>query len=62
MSNQEQLSHLQGVVKHTQALYSDGMLYFAGEEVLATTERKNITRADIKLIRASLDFLEKQLV
>lgn len=53
---------IQTLPKHVQALYSDGVLYFSGEESIATTERKSLLINDIKLIKDHLENLEKFLV
>jgi hypothetical protein len=45
--------------KYVQALYSDSVLYFSGEETIATTERKLLVSSNIKAIREQLDSLEK---
>jgi len=53
---------IQILPKHVQALYSDGVLYFSGEESIATTDRKSLLINDIKLIKDHLENLEKSLV
>lgn len=45
--------------KYTQALYSDAILYFSGDKVIATQERKNLVLNDIKLIKENIAALEK---
>jgi len=52
---------IQILPKHVQALYSDGVLYFSGEESIATLDRKSLLINDIKLIKEYLDSLEKIL-
>ena len=47
---------------HAQALHSDGVLYFSGEESIATPGRKSLLINDIMLIKDYLDTLEKALV
>ena len=53
---------LQNVSKYSQALYQDGALYWSGDESLATSERKAMVVADIKLISDQLAILSKELV
>ena len=53
---------IQILPKHVQALYSDGVLYFSGEESIATSDRKSLLINDIKLIKDYLENLEKALV
>ncbi|UXM65448.1 hypothetical protein [Megaira polyxenophila phage MAnkyphage_25.80] len=60
MNNNIQI--LQLIVKYTNALYSDGSLYWSDDPALATPERKAMVIADIKLITDNLDILNKQLV
>jgi hypothetical protein len=50
------------IPKHAQALQSDGVLYFSGEESIATSSRKSILLHDINFIKEHLDILEKALV
>jgi hypothetical protein len=45
--------------KYVQALYSDSVLYFSGEETIATPERKSLVVSNIKTIKEQLDSLEK---
>lgn len=52
---------IQILPKHVQALYSDGVLYFSGEESIATSDRKSLLVNDIKLIKDHLENLEKIL-
>ena len=47
--------------KYVQALYSDGTLYWSGDKVIATQERKNLVLNDIKLIKENIAALEKHL-
>jgi hypothetical protein len=53
---------IQNLPKYIQALYSDGTLYWSGDQNIATNERKNIVISDIKLIKANIESLEKALV
>jgi hypothetical protein len=53
---------IQNLPKYVQALYSDGTLYWSGDETIATNERKNLVLSDIKLIKANIEALEKALV
>ena len=53
---------IQKLPKYVQALYSDGTLYWSGDETIATNERKNLVISDIKLIKANIEALEKALV
>ena len=50
---------IQILPKYVQALYSDGILYWSGEETIATPERKSLLINDIKLIKAQIEALEK---
>lgn len=47
--------------KYVQALYSDGVLFFSGESVIATPERKNLLLQNIELIKAQIETLEKNI-
>ena len=60
MNNNIQI--LQLIVKYTNALYSDGSLYWSDDSALAIPERKAMVIADIKLITDNLEILNKQLV
>lgn len=53
---------IQILPKHVQALYSDGVLYFSGEESIATADRKLLLINDMKLIKDHIENLEKSLV
>lgn len=48
--------------KYVQALYSDSVLYFSGEETIATPERKTLVLSNINAIREQLESLEKLIV
>jgi len=61
MSNLEEINKLQNIVKYSQALYSDGVLYFSGEVILATAERGNLMRSDLKSIKQCIESIEKVL-
>lgn len=50
---------IQILPKYVQALYSDGVLYFSGEQTIATEERKTTLLNDIKLIKEQIESLEK---
>jgi len=52
---------IQKLPKYVQALYSDGTLYWSGDETIATLERKNLIISDIKLIKANIAALEKEM-
>jgi hypothetical protein len=50
---------IQILPKYVQALYSDSVLYFSGDETIATLERKAIVLNDIALIKEQIASLEK---
>jgi hypothetical protein len=50
---------IQILPKYVQALYSDSVLYFSGDETIATPERKAIVLNDIALIKEQITSLEK---
>lgn len=52
---------IQNLPKYVQALYSDGILYWSGDTTISTPERKNLVISDIKLIKSSIESLEKAL-
>ena len=53
---------IQILPKHVQALYSDGVLYFSGEESIATSERKDMLVNDIRIIEELLSVVKRSLV
>ena len=50
---------IQILSKYVQALYSDSVLYFSGEETIASPERKSLVLNDIALIKEQIVSLEK---
>lgn len=52
---------IQILPKYAQALYSDSVLYFSGEETIASPERKALVISNIKLIQDKLTSLEMML-
>jgi len=50
---------IQILPKYIQAIHSDAVLYFSGEDTIATPERKLLLINDIQLIKTQLDALEK---
>lgn len=59
MNNSLQI--LQLINKYTNALYSDGSLYWSGDAALANPERKALILADITLIKQNLDIIVADL-
>lgn len=59
MNNSLQI--LQLINKYTNALYSDGSLYWSGDAALASLERKALILTDITLIKQNLDIIVADL-
>lgn len=59
--NQNPIEIIQLLPKYIQALYSDGALYFSGEQTIANDSRKAILLNDINLIKEQIANLEKIL-
>jgi hypothetical protein len=59
--NKNPIEIIQLLPKIVQALYSDGVLYYSGEALIADNMRKDILLRDINLIKEQLSNLEKIL-
>ena len=59
--NHNPIEIIQLLPKYVQALYSDGVLYFSGEQTIANDSRKAILLSDINLIKEQIANLEKIL-
>lgn len=55
------LEIIQFLPKYVQILHSDASFYYSNDPVVATPVRKNLLLSDIKMIRESLDNLQKIL-
>lgn len=57
--NHNPIEIIQILPKYVQALYSDGALYFSGEQTIANESRKAMLLNDINLIKEQIATLEK---
>lgn len=55
------IQNLQNVSKYANALYNDGSMYWSGDPVLETPERKALVKDDIQLIKDQLSILDEAL-
>ncbi len=53
---------LQNLIRYSQVLYSDGILYESGNENIATADRKNLVLKDLKLIKDITANIEKHFM
>jgi hypothetical protein len=53
---------MQNLIKYSQVLYSDGILYDSGQEEIATPERKSLILSDLKLIKEGVAYIEKHFM
>ena len=52
---------LKNLLTYSQVLYSDGELYWLGDNAIATLERKNVLIADLKLVKQQIEILDQLL-
>ncbi|MDA1057027.1 MAG: hypothetical protein O3A58_04265 [Proteobacteria bacterium] len=52
---------LQNIIKYSQVLYSDGILYSSDDKAISTQERRNLVTKDIALIQEQIKVLENIL-
>jgi hypothetical protein len=53
---------LQNLIRYSQVLYSDGILYESGAQNIATPDRRNLILKDIKLIKDIAAEIEKHFL
>jgi len=52
---------LKNLLTYSQVLFSDGELYWLGDNAIATSERKNVLIADLKLVKQQIEILDQLL-
>lgn len=52
---------LKNLLTYSQVLFSDGELYWLGDNAISTSERKNVLIADLKLVKQQIEILDQLL-